>query len=218
MATGPADARGRPLVHGHIDIMKTMKRLAFLLGCSCALMSGAELSGVRSVYVLPMSRGLDQYLANRLTNEHTFQVVTDPKMADAVFTDHLGESFQNQMETMYPPPPPPPPVKVEADVNDKGEKSEKGEKKDKKKQADDAKGLGLITDTVNKLSNPALTSGFGRAKGTVFLVDAKSHQVVWSTFEPPKGTANNDLDRTASDIVNRIKKDLNPGSNPKTKN
>ena len=71
-----------------------------------------------------------------------------------------------------------------------------------------------MTETVNKLSNPSLSSGFGRAKGTVFLVDAKSHQVVWSVFDPPKGTTNNDLDRTASDIVSRIKKDLNP----KTKN
>jgi hypothetical protein len=157
-----------------------------------------------------MSRGLDQYLANRLTNEHTFQVVTDPKLADAVFTDHIGESFQSQMEALYPPPPPPEkPAKPE--MKDKETKEGK-DKKDPK--SDDAKGPGLLTDTVNKLSNPALSSGFGRAKGTIFLVDAKSHQVVWSVFDPPKGTTENDLDRTASDIVSRIKKELNP----KTKN
>jgi hypothetical protein len=35
-----------------------------------------------------MSRALDPYLANRLTNQRVFQVVTDSKLADAVvFTD-----------------------------------------------------------------------------------------------------------------------------------
>lgn len=182
--------------------MKTMKRLLFLLGCSGVLLSSADLAGVRSVYVLPMSRGLDQYLANRLTNEHLFLVVTDAKLADAVFTDHIGEAFQTQMEALFPPPPAEKPAKKEAtDKEVKGKKDQKDE---------DPKGTPLMTETVNKLSNPGLTSGFGRAKGTVFLVDAKSHQVVWSVYEPPKGSANNDLDRTASDIVSRIKKDLNP--------
>lgn len=195
--------------------MMIMNRLLLLLGCSGAMLYGAELAGVRSVYVLPMSRGLDQYLANRLTNEHTFQVVTDPKLADAVFTDHIGESFQSQMEALYPPPPPP--EKPKEEVKDK-EAADGKEAKDKKERkdhkGDESTGPGLLTDTVNKLSNPALSSGFGRAKGTVFLVDAKSHQVVWSVFDPPKGTTNNDLDRIASDIVSRIKKDLSP----KTKN
>jgi hypothetical protein len=188
--------------------METMKRLLFLLGCSGVLLYGAELAGVHSVYLLPMPQGLDQFLANRLTNEHMFQVVTDPKLADAVFTDHLGEAFQAQMDVMYPPPPAPKPPKPEvkdADV--------KGDVKSKKDQKSDST-VGMMTDTVNKLSNPASSSGFGRAKGTVFLVDAKSHQVVWSVFDPPKSSSDSDLDRTASDIVNRIKKDLNP----KTKN
>jgi hypothetical protein len=42
-------------------------------------------------------------------------------------------------------------------------------------------------------------------------VDVKSQQVVWSAFEPLKGSAATDLDRTASAIVSRLKKDLNPG-------
>jgi hypothetical protein len=192
--------------------MMIMNRFLLLLTCSGTLLGGAELAGVHSVYILPMSRGLDQYLANRLTNEHTFQVVTDPKLADAVFTDHIGESFQTQMEALYPPPPPP--EKPKPEVNDKEGKEGKQGKDKKDQKGEDAKGPGLMTETVNKLSNPSLSSGFGRAKGTVFLVDAKSHQVVWSVFDPPKGTTNNDLDRTASDIVSRIKKDLNP----KTKN
>ena len=35
------------------------------------------------MYLLPMPNGLDQYLANRLTKVAFFQVVTDPKTADA---------------------------------------------------------------------------------------------------------------------------------------
>src|SRR4051812_9320187 len=99
--------------------MKIMKRFLFLLGCSSALLCAAELSGVRSVYLLPMGRGMDQYLANRLANEHVFQVVTDPKLADAVFSDHIGEGFEAQMDELYPPPaPPPPPEKPKSEAGE----------------------------------------------------------------------------------------------------
>src|SRR5258708_4695886 len=98
--------------------MKIMKRFLLFLSCSCAWMSGADLAGVRSVYVLPMARGLDQHLANRLTNDHLFQVVTDSKMADAVFTDHIGEAFQTQMEALFPPPPVEKPAKKETEKKD----------------------------------------------------------------------------------------------------
>src|ERR1017187_9481937 len=63
----------------------------------------------------------------------------------------------------------------------------------------------LLGDTVNKLSNPASSSSFGRAKGTVFLEDAKSRQVVWSIYQPAKGGTPKEMDRTANDIVSRIR-------------
>ena len=47
----------------------------------------------------------------------------------------------------------------------------------------------MFQDTVNKLDNPAQTSTFGRSKGNIFLVDTKSRQVIWSTYDPPKGSA-----------------------------
>jgi hypothetical protein len=68
----------------------------------------------------------------------------------------------------------------------------------------------MLGDTVNKLSSPAANSSFGRAKGTVFLVDAKSRQVVWSVYQPAKGVTPKEMDRTANDIVSRLKRDLNP--------
>ena len=173
--------------------MGSMKRLAFLIFCSAAMLPAADLASVHKVYVLKMAKGLDQFLANRLTSDHVFQIVTDPKLADAVFTDQLGEGFQMKLEEFSPTPesdkPAPPP------------KAEKGAEESNP----------MLGDTVNKLSNPATGSSFGRNKGTVFLVDAKSRQVIWSMYQPPpKGSTSKQMDRTANDIVSRIQKDLNP--------
>ncbi len=177
--------------------MEVMKRLVCLLCGSCVLFS-AELSGVHAVYLFPMARGMDQYLANRLTNDHVFRVVTDPKLADAFFSDRLGVAFQEQLDAALPKPAPP-------------KEAAKDTAKETVKSANGSHSVtAMFTDPVNKLENPALNSAFGRGKGNVFLVDAKSRQVVWSTFDPPKDDTTKQLDRTASDIVNRIKKDLNP--------
>jgi hypothetical protein len=166
--------------------MKRMKLLLFFLG---TLACAAELAGVHKVYVMPMPRGMDQYLANRLVDGHIFQVVTDPKLADAVFTDRLGESLRSQLEEFAPTKNPEPVAKPA--------------------EASNAVSA-LAGETVNKLANPALNSSFGRARGTVFLVDAKSRSVVWSTYDPPKGVTAKQLDHTASDIVGRLKRYLSP--------
>jgi hypothetical protein len=164
-----------------------MKRLALLFSCSAALLCATDLTNVHTVYLLRMGRGMDQFLASRLTEDRIFQVVTDPKQADAVFTDQIDEDFEAKLEDLFPSPdaakPAPPP------------------KEDKEGQTNP-----LLGDTVNKLSRPP--SSFGRARGTVFLVDAKSRRVIWSVFEPAKSGSPRDLDRTASDIVNRIKHQL----------
>jgi hypothetical protein len=169
-----------------------MKRFFLLLSCSAMLACAVELEGVHAVYLLPMSRGMDQYLANRLTGEHLFQVVTDPKRADAIFTDQIGERFEEKLTDILPSPEPvSKPVAAPTDEPD-----------------DQPRGRTLPTETVNKLANPASTSTFGRGKGTIFLVDPKTHQVLWSAFQPPKNSSNTELDRTASDIVSRLKRTL----------
>ena len=165
--------------------MKPMKRLSILLACSAALLCGAELASVRAVYVMPMAQGVDQFLANRLTNSGLFQVVADPKLADTIFTDRIGDAFRTALEEISPTPKPP------AEDN---EKDAKADKDDKKTKAED--------------QLPAPSSSFGRGKGTFFLVNAKSREVVWSTFEPPAGSGAKELDRTAAEIVSRLKKDL----------
>jgi hypothetical protein len=175
--------------------MDVMKRLVLLLSCSAALAGGADLADVHTVYLLKMSKGMDQYLANRLTNDHVFQVVTDPKLADAVLTDRIGETFQARLEELFPAPDPEPVAK------------EKELAKEKAKE-EDAKPGGLLAEPMNKLASPGANSSFGNAAGTVFLVDAKSRQVVWSAYDVPKDGSSRQLDRTASDIVSRIKHDL----------
>jgi hypothetical protein len=64
----------------------------------------ADLSHVKTVYLMPMSGGLDQYLAIRLSGGATFQVVTDPKKADAIFTDRIGTGFEKSLQDLVAPP------------------------------------------------------------------------------------------------------------------
>jgi len=191
--------------------MEVMKRIVCLL-CAVGALPAADVSGVHAVYLLPMSHGMDQYLANHLTNEHLLQVVTDPKMADAFFSDRLGEAFQSQLEVALPKPPGKEATK-EA-TKDAPKDAPKDAAKDAPKEAAkpgsaaSRSAPAMFTDPVNKLENPSLNSSFGRSKGNIFLVDAKSRQVVWSTFDPVKDETNKEMDRTATDIVNRLKKDL----------
>jgi hypothetical protein len=163
--------------------MKQMKRFLLLFCCGGALLAAADLSGVHSVYLMPMSHALDQFLANRLTRDHVVSVVVDPKLADAIFTDRIGEALTAKLDDIS--------AALKPAVADK-----------------DAKDTGSDQPPASKLDNPALNSTFGRAKGTLFLVDAKSRQVLWSTFEVPKSQEASQLDRAATDIVSRLKHDL----------
>jgi hypothetical protein len=161
--------------------MKAMKRLLLLLSFSGAWLAGADLPKAHAVYVMPMSQGMDQFLANRLAGEHVFQVVSDPKLADAVLTDRIGAALNSSLDEIAP-------IAKPAAAEDKDAKKDPA--------------------AMNKLDNPSLSSTFGRGKGTFFLVDAKSREVLWSTFELPKDSTASQLDRTASDIVSRLIRDL----------
>lgn len=61
-----------------------------------------QLKQVNTIYILGMSGGMDQYLANQLTEMGVYQVVTDPRKADAVITDRLGEAFESKLKELYP--------------------------------------------------------------------------------------------------------------------
>ena len=168
--------------------MELMRRLVLLMPLWGVLATAQDLSSVHSVYLLPMSKGLDQYLANRLTNGGVFRVVTDPKLADAIITDRVGKAFEDQLADLMPAPEP----------------------ASESKEHSDDQSSGTLADLASKSGGPPLNSSFGRSKGMVFVVNPKSHLVLWSVYEVPKDSTSGHLDRTASDIVSRLKRDLKP--------
>lgn len=115
----------------------------------------AQSPRVHHVYILPMTNGLDQYLAEIITQDQVMVVVANPKSADVVLTDRLGPAFEQQMDLLD------------------------GKKKDE--------------------SAPPLFHS-AAAKGTIFLVDAHSRQVLWSDYEKLGGN----LPRDAERIVKKL--------------
>ena len=167
-----------------------MKLPLALLALAVSLL-GADLSHVKRVYLLPMGSGADQHLANHLTITGTFAVVADPKLADAVFTDRLGKAFEERFEELYPPPAPAPAPTEKAEEKKSGD----SEEPDK-------------TDEKSKLGNRPMRSSSAGSRGTLFLVDAKSKTVLWSTYDEPKDSSPARLDESAKRKVERLRKDL----------
>jgi hypothetical protein len=86
--------------------MKSTIALLFSsLAIALAAPPKANLAQVHKVYLLPMANGMDQFLANRLTGLGVFQVVTDPKKADAIFTDRIGEAYEARQAEWFPQKP-----------------------------------------------------------------------------------------------------------------
>lgn len=167
--------------------MMVMK-LIVLAAFACSIAAGAgnpQLLQVHSVYILPMGSAMDQFLANRLTRLGKMQVVADPRHADAILTDRLGEPFEKKLDELYPPP-----VEETADEKD----------------TDDEPAAGLTL----KDQEPVRRASFSRGRGTFFLVDRKSRNVLWSTYERPRSSAADELNRTAERVVNNLKRDLKP--------
>jgi hypothetical protein len=156
--------------------MKLFWAFAFLAASLIAAVN-PQLKQVNAVYILGMSSGMDQFLANQFTTMSVFQVVTDPQKADAIVTDRLGEPFESKLKELYPRDSP---AVVAAE--------------EKKNNAD--------------ISGAARVSSIGRGRGTFFIVDRKSHNVLWSIYEEPKDSTPTQLTKTARKIVQRLKNDL----------
>jgi hypothetical protein len=60
-----------------------------------------ELAEIKTVYLLPMTYSLDQFLAIRLTKGGILQVVTDPNKADAILSEHIGTGLEEQLKSLY---------------------------------------------------------------------------------------------------------------------
>jgi hypothetical protein len=175
--------------HWYHILMKLFCTLA-LFAISVPAAVKPELKQVNTVYILSMTGGMDQYLANSMTTLGVFQVVADPQKADAIITDRLGEPFEQKLQELYPPPPV---VKPEA-------KDEKDKDKDKDKK--DAKSADMGGGGTPHVSS------FGRGKGNFFIVDRKSRNVLWSTYAPPKDTTTGELSKIAERVTKRLKNDL----------
>jgi len=130
-----------------------------------------QAANVRTVYVLPMSGGLDLFVAEWLAKSQIVQVTTDPKHADAVLTDHLGEDFERKLDQLLA----------------------------KKDEHDKPAGSSEQLEHYNP----------GRHRGTVFLVDSKTRQVLWSDYEkPPASRSSDKLNQEAKAIVKKLSESL----------
>ena len=158
--------------------------LAALISVTAFAATDAELGQVRSVYLLSMGNGMDQYLANQLTAQNVFQVVTDPQKAEAILTDRIGVQFEMQLDELYPPPPEE--VEGEQEEDLEGEAAEEAVEQEK----------------------PIILSSFGRGKGNLFLVGRESRRVIWSTYDRPKNFTPEQLNNAAARIVKRLQKIL----------
>ncbi len=154
--------------------------------------TGAGLHEVRTVYLLPMAHGFDQFLASRLTRGGAVQVVADPAKADAIFTDRLGLNLERKLDELYPPS-----VKPAPKESDEA----KGEAKEETTQAS--------AQFANE-APPVPVSSFSRGKGTLFLVSAQSRSVLWSTFEKNRGVQPEALNKMADRVASRFERQIKP--------
>jgi hypothetical protein len=140
-----------------------------------------ELMEVKTVYLLPMTYSLDQFLAIRLTKDGILQVVTDPKLADAILSEHIGSGLEEQLKNIY------------------GEKKPDPADKDAK-DAD--------KDRQQPFGGPM--AGGTRSRGAIFLVDRKTRSVIWSDYVRPKNAQPDELNHVADKIAAQLEKDRKP--------
>jgi hypothetical protein len=159
--------------------------------------NAASLAQVKTVYILPMSRGMDQYLANRLTRGGVFQVATDASKADALFTDHVDAAFGASLKELYPEAKPVVEPAKSADKPKEGKESAAGAKPD---------------EPEVKLSGEDRPPVVARSRGTVFLVKRGTGEILWSVYNDPSIRRPKDLDRIAGKIVDALKKSMTPAS------
>src|ERR1700681_148227 len=157
---------------GMMGVMKWLSNMAVAAFAGLLISAAhAQVLGVKTVYVLPMAGGLDQYLALQLTSEGVLQVVTDPQKADAILTDGIGARLEENLTELFGAP-----VTNDKPEKDKPEKDQSG-----KAGTDD-------------FAHPAMQP-LSHSRGVVFLVNRTSRNVLWSTYERPKNTQPGELKR-----------------------
>lgn len=175
--------------------------LTTALAAAPAASVNPQLHQVKRVYILAMGSGMDQFLANQLTKQGIFEVVTDPQKADAILTDNVGESFQSKLDELYAPPKPPEAEKTKP-AADSDATADAGGTKSASARKDALQGVDF-SGGVN-FTHPS----FGRGKGNFFVVDRNSRVVLWSIYERPKNSTPGELTKTAARVVKHLKEDL----------
>lgn len=160
-----------------------MKQFLLTLVVGSCAWAESSLATAKSVYLTPMSGGLDQYIALHLTKDSVMQVVTDATKADVVFADRVGEDFKQLM----------------ADLEGKNQQNQPTK-----------------VGEVPPFSRPSMRP-LSKARGTIFLVDRHTGDVVWSTLEQPKSTSVNDLNTAAKHIAGGLRKALKDKQQAATK-
>jgi hypothetical protein len=155
-----------------------------------------QLHAVKRVYILAMSASMDQFLADQITEAGVFEVVTDPKKADAIITDNVGESFERKLDDLYPPPATAKSVEETKDTGDRGHDS----KNWRDLNSDRPGGLGVTSS--------ARPSTLGSGRGPIFIVSVGGRVVLWSIYETPKNNSSSELTKTAERVVKHLLDDL----------
>jgi hypothetical protein len=205
-APGERNRRAKAPPGGYDGLVKQLIACATLMTAFCLAGMGqagsaASLAQVKTVYLLPMSHGMDQYLADRLTHGGVVQVVTDPSKADALLTDHLGETFEAKVKELYPEPKP-----VVAPAKPEEKKPDEKKPDEKKNDAKEPAAAAKSDELELKSSGPEHTPVPARSRGTIFLVKRGTGEVLWSAYNAPATRQPKDLNRTAAKVAEGLKK------------
>ncbi len=161
----------------------------FLLVVFSAVGQAQTLSSLGPVYFWPMTSAFDQYLAQEASGGGVLNVTVDPKNASAVMTDRIDGKFLEGLDEIFPLP-------EEASAGADAEEEE------------------TSTDSIEgdfRLQRPA-NLPVGRPKGTLFLVDVKTRNVLWSTFLKEFDATPDRLQRKARSVIEKLQQQLGAGS------
>lgn len=176
-----------PGMFRHLLLLSALLGVAFTAVHPLAAADMERLGKVDKIYMWPMSNSLDQFLAERVTTEGIFDVVIDPKRAQAILTDRVSSKFLEGMEELFPSPEEIAEAtkKAEEDKNDPG---------------------AALAGAYRPERSPVHSSS--QARGAVFLVDVASREVLWSTFLDDDSNTAKAMHKQAQLIVQRLKKQL----------
>ena len=164
-------------------------RTGFLLLVVFVAVGQAQtLSNSGPVYFWPMTSAFDQYLAQEASGGGVLNVTVDPKNASAVMTDRIDGKFLEGLDEVFPLPEDP-----TTEAEDEEEAS---------------------SDSIEgdfRLQRPA-NLPVGRPRGTLFLVDVKTRNVLWSTFLKEFDATPDRLQRKARSVIAKLQQQLGSGT------